>query len=75
MNGQGYVREEGIIRIAPVATLSKEAEEEVRAKEAKKKAEDLITRLVSINYTTAKALEDSRRLINCDKASSSKTGV
>jgi type IV pilus assembly protein PilQ len=37
--------------------LTKEAEDEFRAKEAKKKAEDLITRIVPINYSTASVIE------------------
>lgn len=57
MNGLGYVREEGIIRIASRAALTREAEEEAKAKEAKKKAEDLITRIITINYTSAKTIE------------------
>lgn len=57
MNGLGYVREEGIIRIASTSALTREAEEEAKAKEAKKKAEDLITRIIAINYTSAKSIE------------------
>ncbi|OGW46993.1 MAG: hypothetical protein A2078_10210 [Nitrospirae bacterium GWC2_57_9] len=59
MNGLGYAIDDNIIRIASAAALTKEAEEESRAKEAKKKAEDLTTRIVSINYTTAKAIEST----------------
>lgn len=57
MNGLGYALDDNILRIASVAALTKEAEDESRAKEAKKKAEDLITRIVSINYATAKSIE------------------
>lgn len=53
MNGLGYVLEDNILRIASVGALTKEAEEEARAKETKKKAEDLVTRVVSINYAEA----------------------
>lgn len=53
MNGLGYVLEDNILRIASVSALTKEAEEQARAKESKKKAEDLITRVVSINYAKA----------------------
>jgi type IV pilus assembly protein PilQ len=60
MNGLGYVLEDNILRIASVGALTKEAEEEARAKETKKKAEDLITRVVSVNY--AKASEISGTL-------------
>ena len=57
MNGLGYVLEDNILRIAGMAELTKESEEQVRSKEAKKKAEDLVTRVVAINYTPAKSLE------------------
>lgn len=53
MNGLGFVLEDNILRIASVGALTREAEDESRAKEAKKKAEDLITRMVSINYSKA----------------------
>ena len=57
MNGLGYALEDNILRIASVSALTKEAEEELRAKETKKKAEDLITRIVPINYSTAATIE------------------
>ncbi len=57
MNGLGYVFEDNIIRIATVGALTKEAEEETKSKEAKKKAEDLLTKVVTINYAKAKEVE------------------
>ncbi len=57
MNGLGYVREDKILRIGTTGALTKQAEEELKAKEAKKKAEDLITRIVPINYATAATIE------------------
>ncbi|MGE5174279.1 MAG: type IV pilus secretin PilQ [Betaproteobacteria bacterium] len=57
MNGLGYVLEDNILRIASVSALTKEAEDEMKSKEAKKKAEDLITRIVPINYSTAASIE------------------
>jgi type IV pilus secretin PilQ/predicted competence protein len=57
MNGLGYALEDNILRIASVSALTKEAEEDLRSKEAKKKAEDLITRIVPINYATASGIE------------------
>ncbi len=59
MNGLGYLRENNILRVASHTALSREAEEEAKAKESKKKAEDLITRVVAVNYSGAKALEDT----------------
>ncbi len=57
MNGLGYVLEDNVLRIATVSALTKEAEDESKAKEAKKKAEDLVTRIASINYSKAKDIE------------------
>ncbi len=56
MNGLGFILEDNVLRVASVAALTKEAEDESRAKDAKKKAEDLVTRMVSINYATASAI-------------------
>jgi type IV pilus assembly protein PilQ len=56
MNGLGFALEDNILRIASVASLTKQAEDETKSKEAKKKAEDLITRMVSINYATAASI-------------------
>ncbi len=57
MNGLGYVREDNILRIASLGAIAKEAEQIRKAKDAKKKAEDLITRIISINYATAGEIE------------------
>jgi type IV pilus assembly protein PilQ len=57
MNGLGYAIEDNILRIATLGALAKEADEELRAKEAKKKAEDLITRIIPINYSTAENVQ------------------
>jgi type IV pilus assembly protein PilQ len=56
MNGLGYAIDDNIIRIASQSALAKEADEELRTKEAKKKAEDLVTRLIPINYSTASVI-------------------
>lgn len=57
MNGLGFIIEDNIIRIASQGALAKEADEEIRTKEAKKKAEDLITRTIPINYSEAGKIE------------------
>ncbi|HXZ05816.1 MAG TPA: type IV pilus secretin PilQ, partial [Ktedonobacteraceae bacterium] len=57
MNGLGYALEDHILRIASVGALAKEDEDEIKAKETKKKAEDLVTRIVPINYSTAATIE------------------
>lgn len=57
MNGLGYSIEDNILRIASMSALAKEADDEMRTKEARKKAEDLITRIIPINYSTAGTIE------------------
>ncbi len=57
MNGLGYSLEDHVLRIASVGTLAKQDEEELKAKETKKKAEDLVTRIIPINYSTASTIE------------------
>ncbi len=57
MNGLGYVHEGSVLRIASHLALAKESEEETKAKESKKKAENLLTRILTINYSTAKGME------------------
>jgi type IV pilus assembly protein PilQ len=59
MNGLGYVFEDNILRIASQGALAKEADEELKTKEAKKKAEDLITRMIPVNYSTADAIQST----------------
>ena len=59
MNGLGYNIEDNILRIASMSALAKEADDEIRTKEARKKAEDLITRIIPINYSTASAIEST----------------
>jgi len=55
MNNLGQIREGNIIRVATVANITKQQDEEAQSKEAKLKAEDLITRIIYVNY--AKAVE------------------
>jgi len=57
MNGLGYSIEDNILRIASMSALAKEADDEIRTKEARKKAEDLITRIIPINYSKAGEIE------------------
>jgi type IV pilus secretin PilQ/predicted competence protein len=57
MNGLGYALEDNVLRIASVSALTKEAEDDMRSKEAKKKSEDLITRIVPVNYAKAGEIE------------------
>ena len=57
MNGLGYAIEDNILRIASMGALAKEADDEMKTKEARKKAEDLITRIIPINYSVAGTIE------------------
>jgi len=57
MNGLGFTLEDNILRIASMGALAKEADDEIRTKEAKKKAEDLITRIIPVNYSEAGKIE------------------
>jgi type IV pilus assembly protein PilQ len=57
MNGLGYTIEDNILRIATMSALAREADEEMKTKESKRKAEDLITRIIPINYSEAGKIE------------------
>jgi type IV pilus assembly protein PilQ len=50
MSNLGQIREGNIIRVATLADLAKQQDEEAHAKDARAKAEDLITRVIYINY-------------------------
>jgi type IV pilus assembly protein PilQ len=52
----GMTKVGNVIRIAPIDKLKKEVEEELTAKRAKEKLEDLTTELIPVNYATAKEL-------------------
>ncbi|MFY9270782.1 MAG: type IV pilus secretin PilQ [Candidatus Manganitrophaceae bacterium] len=63
MNNLGQIREGNIIRIATLANIAKQQDEEARAKETQIKAEDLFTRILYVNYSTAKELSDPLKKI------------
>lgn len=58
MNNLGQIREGNIIRIATLANISKQQDEEAKAKETKIQAEDLVTRIVYVNYGKARELSE-----------------
>ncbi|MBI3994577.1 MAG: type IV pilus secretin PilQ [Nitrospirae bacterium] len=58
MNNLGQVREGNIIRVATVANITKQQDDEARAKETKVRAEDLVTKVVYVNYAKAEDLVD-----------------
>ncbi|HLG22006.1 MAG TPA: type IV pilus secretin PilQ, partial [Candidatus Manganitrophaceae bacterium] len=63
MNNLGQIREGNIIRIATLANIAKQQDEEAKAKESQIKAEDLITRILPINYSKAKELSEPLKKI------------
>jgi len=52
----GMSRAGNVIRVAPMTKLKKEVEEELTAKRAKEKLEDLVTELLPVSYATAKEI-------------------
>lgn len=58
MHGLGQVREGNIIRIATLSNLARQEDEEARAKESKTKAEELMTKIIYVNYAKAKDLSE-----------------
>jgi type IV pilus assembly protein PilQ len=55
-HGLGQVREGNIMRIDTLGNLSKQQDEEAKAKDSAKKAEDLVTKVMYVNYADAKKL-------------------
>lgn len=59
MNNFGQIRDGNIIRIATLANIARQQDEEAHAKETKIKAEDLLTRIIYVNYGKAGELVDA----------------
>ncbi len=59
MNNLGKVEEESVIRIGTLGSLARQQEEEAKAKESMIKAEDLVTKVINVNYAKAQELSDS----------------
>ncbi len=58
-HGLGQAREGNILRIDTLANLSRQQDDEAKAKESATKAEDLVTRVMYVNYADAKKLLDA----------------
>lgn len=58
-HGLGQVREGNILRIDTLDNLSKQQDEEARAKESATRAEDLVTRVMYVNYAEAGKLVET----------------
>jgi type IV pilus assembly protein PilQ len=56
MNNLGQAREGNIIRVATFANITKQQDDEAHAKEASIKAEDLVTKVIYVNYAKAEEL-------------------
>ena len=63
----GMIKAGNVIRIAPMDKLKKEVEEELSAKRAKEKLEDLMTELIPVNYATAKEIVPQVKSVLSDR--------
>jgi len=54
----GQIREENIIRIGTLANMTKQQDEEIKAKETRDRVEDLASRIIVVNYSKARELAD-----------------
>jgi type IV pilus assembly protein PilQ len=63
----GMIRVGNVIRVAPSDKLKKEVEEELTAKRAKEKLEDLTTELIPVNYATAKDIAPQLKSVLSDR--------
>lgn len=59
MNNLGKIEEENVIRVGTLGSLARQQEEEAKAKESIIKAEDLVTKVINVNYAKAQELTDS----------------
>ncbi|HIE65433.1 MAG: type IV pilus secretin PilQ [Nitrospira sp.] len=59
MNNLGEIREGNILRISTLANITRQQDEEARAKETKVRAEDLVTKIFRINYAKADELQNT----------------
>ena len=77
-NSLGMVQVGNIIRIAPLSTLRKEQESQLEAKQKQEKLEELVTRIIPVNYAKAtdlaaqlKSLLTSRGSVSVDTRTNS----
>jgi type IV pilus assembly protein PilQ len=60
-NNLGQRRDTNIVQVATLANLTKQQDEEAKAKESQVKAEDQVTRILYVNYSKAGDLAESLR--------------
>jgi len=63
MKGLGKVYEDNVLRIDTLSNIAQQQEEEAKAKEAMVKAEDLVTKILFVNYAKAKDIAESIKKI------------
>lgn len=61
MNNLGMIREGNIVWIDTLSNISRQQEEEAKAKESKSKAEDLVTRVIYVQNVSAQDLQTTLR--------------
>lgn len=59
MKGLGKIYEDNVLRIDTLLNIAQQQEEEAKAKEAMVKAEDLVTKILSVNYAKARDVAES----------------
>ena len=58
MNNLGQIREGNILRISSLANITKQQDDELKAKDSQIKSEDLVVQIVHVNYAKAGELVD-----------------
>jgi type IV pilus assembly protein PilQ len=69
INGLDQEREENIIRVAPLQRFTNERQERLRAEEAERKVEPLVTQLLPINYADVEQLKANMEKMLSDRGS------
>jgi len=67
--GLDYVLESGVYRVAPIEAIQKEFEQRVEKRKKLAELKRLVVKLVTVNYATAKDLEDRVKDILSEKGS------
>lgn len=61
MNNLGKVEEENVVRVGTLGSIARQQEEEAKAKESMIKAEDLVTKVINVNYAKAQELSETMK--------------
>jgi hypothetical protein len=69
INGLGYERSGNVIRIAPLEHFVKERETRLREQEARQQIQPIFTRVITINYANAAALQPNLEKLLSDRGS------